>query len=297
MPRDKRPFIMVTDTMPEHPKIEPLSDSAFRLVVTTWCYCSRLMNDGVMTRAAWVRRGTPKARRELEEAGLVEDAGDGMVRIHDYTQHQRTAAEVQALSDKRAAAGAAGGKAKAANRLASATSKPLASAKQKPSKSLANGYQTSSRVEKRREETTASGGAAPQRETSKGLANASDGPTVQDLVAEWIDHCPGGRPKGSIVGMVAKRLQALVNDGADYAELRTALQHWQQRGLHPSALDAVFHELRTAGASPNRANSRPVTSPGGFDPAAALARAQAAAGYRLDDGSEQPPLPESWRAS
>lgn len=268
MPRDKRPFIMVADTMPEHPKVEALSDAAFRLLVTTWCYCSRQFNDGRIAAAAWSRRGTPKARRELEAAGLVELTEDGWVQVHDYTEHQRTAAEVQELSDKRAAAGAAGGKAKAANRLASASSKPVASAKQNASNPVANGWQSSSRVEKSREETTASGGAAPQRETSKELANASDGPTAQTLLAEWIDHCPE-RPPSRIVGQVAKELQGLLNDNLPYEAVRNGLAQWQRRGLHPSAIASVVHEMRTAGASPIRPRN------GGPDLDAAMARAQA----------------------
>ena len=271
MPRDKRPFIMVTDTMPEHPKIEALSDAAFRLLVTTWCYCSRQLNDGRITRAAWNRRGTPKARRELEAERLVEDAGDGWVQVHDWSEHQRTAAEVQELSEKRAAAGAAGGKAKAANRLANAASKPVASAKQTPSNGVAKTYQSSSRVEESREETTASGGAAPQRETGKVLASASDGPTAQTLVAEWIDHCRE-RPSSRVVGQVAKEVGGLLNDGLPYEAVRAGLQQWQIRGLHPSTIASVVHEMRNGSGRP----ARPTTTPGGFDPAAALARARAA---------------------
>lgn len=270
MPKDKRPFIMVTDTMPEHPKVEALSDAAFRLLVTTWCYCSRQMNDGRITAAAWTRRGTPKARRELEAAGLVE-LEDGMAVVHDYTEHQRTAADVQELTEKRAAAGAAGGKAKAAKRLAAATSNGLASAKQNASNGLANDQQTSSRVEERRGEQIASGGPNEPAVSGKVLASASNEPTAQTLVAEWIDHCPE-RPPSRVIGQVAKELQGMLNDGLPYPAVRAGLQQWQQRGLHPSTLASVVHEMRTATGRP----ARPATSPGGFDPAAAIARAAAA---------------------
>lgn len=266
MPRDKRPFIMVVDTMPEHPKVEALSDAAFRLLLETWCYCSRQLNDGRLSAVVWARRGTIDARRELEAEGLVEDAGDGYVQVHDWSQHQRTAAEVADLSEKRAAAGAAGGKAKAAKRVASAT----AGAKQTPSNGVAKTYQTSSRVEESREETTASGGAAPQRDPGKALASASvsAGPTAQDLVAEWIDHCPE-RPPSRVIGQVAKELAGCLNDGIPYEAVRAGLAQWQRRGLSPSLIASVVHELRTSGASPIRARN------GGPDLDAAMARAQA----------------------
>lgn len=122
MPRDPRPFITVHDGMPEHPKIEALSDTAFRLLVTTWCWCNRMRTDGKVKHASWVKRGTPKARTELINAGLAEVIDDG-VQMHDYLQHQRSAAEIDELSKKRSEAGRKGGKAKASG---------LASAKQMP---------------------------------------------------------------------------------------------------------------------------------------------------------------------
>lgn len=260
---------MVTDTMPEHPKIEALSDAAFRLLLETWCYCSRQLNDGRLSAVAWQRRGSPRARRELEDEGLVDEAGDGWVQVHDWAEHQRTAAEVRDLSEKRAAAGAAGGRAKAANRV----SKPVASAKQvakqTPSKPVANGQQSSSRVEESRVEL-ASGGAASQRGAGNGLANASDLPTAQTLLAEWIDHCPE-RPPSRVVGQVAKELAGLLNDGLPYEAVRAGLAQWQRRGLNPSLIASVVHEMRTAGGRPPTGR----TSTNGLDLDAAMARAQA----------------------
>lgn len=131
MPRDERTFITVHDGMPEHPKIEGLSDAAFRLMIEAWCWCSRNRTDGRIVDSSWRKRGTAKARAELLAARLVEPATDG-VYVHDYTQHQRTAAEIDALSAKRREAGSKGGKSRA-SALASATGV----AKQTASKSVA----------------------------------------------------------------------------------------------------------------------------------------------------------------
>lgn len=108
MPRDPRTFITVHDGMPEHAKIEPLTDAAFRLIIETWCYCSRNLNDGRITAAAWSKRGTQRTRRELIASGLVEVNDDGTITVHDYTEHQRTAAEVTEQRNVKAASGQAG---------------------------------------------------------------------------------------------------------------------------------------------------------------------------------------------
>jgi hypothetical protein len=90
---DARTYIRVHDGMPDHPKVESLSDRAFRLLIQTWCWCSRHLTDGVIPRQIWERRGTPKTRNELVTAGLVSIANDRIV-MHDYLEHQRSADQV-----------------------------------------------------------------------------------------------------------------------------------------------------------------------------------------------------------
>jgi general stress protein YciG len=124
--KDARTYIRVHDGMPDHPKIDNLSDAAFRLLVTMWCWCSRHLTDGRVPAGTWQRRGTTKARAELVAAHLADVAADGSVLMHDYTDHQRTADEVRALREKRAEAGRKGGKATArAQANASANGKQI----------------------------------------------------------------------------------------------------------------------------------------------------------------------------
>jgi hypothetical protein len=128
---DDRTYIRVHDGMPDHPKIEPLSDAAFRLLVTLWCWSARHLTDGKIPPGIWLRRGNSRARRELMGGGLVEvDDMSGIVQLHDYLEHQRSAEQVAELREKRREAGSRGGKAKAAKALASAKQVP----KQTPSK-------------------------------------------------------------------------------------------------------------------------------------------------------------------
>lgn len=106
---DDRTYIRVHDGMPDHPKIDALSDRAFRLLVTSWCWCSRHLTDGRIPLAVWNKRGTPASRKELVASGLIEvpEHAD-FVTMHDYLEHQRSADEVAAMRAQKAAAGKKG---------------------------------------------------------------------------------------------------------------------------------------------------------------------------------------------
>lgn len=96
-----RTWIVVHDGMPEHGKIEALSDRSFRALITLWCYCSRQLTDGHVPKAAWEKRTTAAIRRELVAAKLVEPQTGGDVVMHDYLDWQRSAADIEAASEKK----------------------------------------------------------------------------------------------------------------------------------------------------------------------------------------------------
>ncbi len=91
--RDDRTYIRLHDGMPDHPKIEGLSDKAFRVLIETWCWSSRQHADGCMSAKQWTKRAKPKVRRELEQAGLIKVVGTE-AQVHDYLKHQNSAAEI-----------------------------------------------------------------------------------------------------------------------------------------------------------------------------------------------------------
>jgi hypothetical protein len=99
-----RTWIVVHDGMPDHPKIEALSDRGFRALITLWCWCSRQLTDGHVPKKAWEKRTTPAVRRELAGAGLVEQLPGGDVAMHDYLDWQRSAVAVQTASEKKQSA-------------------------------------------------------------------------------------------------------------------------------------------------------------------------------------------------
>jgi hypothetical protein len=107
------------DNFPEHPKVEPLSDKAFRAHVMAICHCRRNTTDGHLS-ATTVRgiaarlNSTPKRwLPELVAAGLWHAApnGDGHW-IHDYQKYNSTAAEERAVRDKKREAGRKGARAR-----------------------------------------------------------------------------------------------------------------------------------------------------------------------------------------
>lgn len=78
---------------------------------------------------------------------------------------------------------------------------------------------------------------------------------AQQLVAEWLDHTPK-RPPNAVIGQVGKQLAALLAEGQDPDDLRRALAAWTTKGLHPSTLPSVVHEV----ANSSRTNGRPSAS-------------------------------------
>ena len=90
--------------LPEHAKVEGLSDKAFRALIELWCYCGRNRNDGVVTEKRW-KNVPPKVRAELIAAAMVDpiDIGGGVV-MHDFigpNGHQRSRQEIEEASEAR----------------------------------------------------------------------------------------------------------------------------------------------------------------------------------------------------
>jgi hypothetical protein len=141
--KDRRLFIRVAHDFPDHPETVGLSDKAFRYVVEFWCYCHRHNTDGKIPATLWDRVPL-KVQRELlvHYVDKIDNVLTNALQtddksvttsyvMHDYTEHQQTAEEIDDLIEKRRIAGSLGGKAKA-KRVASA----IANGKQTPSKAL-----------------------------------------------------------------------------------------------------------------------------------------------------------------
>ena len=80
-------WIKLDDTLPNNPKILPLSDKAFRLYIEGLCYANQYLTDGFLAQAVINRLDSGNASQELLDAGLWLEVEAGM-QIHDYCEHQ-----------------------------------------------------------------------------------------------------------------------------------------------------------------------------------------------------------------
>ena len=109
------PYLNIDDHYPEHPKIDALSDGAFRLHVAAMAYCAKELSDGTVPMSK-VRRLTPNYRpahlSELIVSRRFHRGGEGCgtdycpigtsgeVVVHDYLEWNKSK---QWWEDKRAA--------------------------------------------------------------------------------------------------------------------------------------------------------------------------------------------------
>lgn len=74
------PYLNIDDGFTEHPKVDTLSDAAFRLQVAALCYCAKHLTDGLIPRQR-VPRLTPRYRSalvtELLDAEVWHRGGEG----------------------------------------------------------------------------------------------------------------------------------------------------------------------------------------------------------------------------
>lgn len=111
MARPNWEYIRVDVLLPGHPKLAGLPRSARWTLIELWCFAGRYHTDGFVSDDVWGETGPSADRRKLVERGFAERV-DGGYMMHDFTGpdgHQRSLAEIKALSAKRAEAGRKGG--------------------------------------------------------------------------------------------------------------------------------------------------------------------------------------------
>jgi hypothetical protein len=86
----------------QHPKIQELSDAAYRWLQNCWAYAGKYETDGTLP-PGYVRTIPPRVRRELDASNLwYQNGTPGGRTIHDWLQHQPSKAKLDA--DRKAAA-------------------------------------------------------------------------------------------------------------------------------------------------------------------------------------------------
>lgn len=110
------PWARFDDRFPDHEKIVPLSNSAFRLHVTAICYANAQLTDGyisvgVLRRIGWACDDLDADVAQLCAHNLWERAEEGYL-VHDYLEYnpsrEEELAKQQRISNERSKAGKAG---------------------------------------------------------------------------------------------------------------------------------------------------------------------------------------------
>ncbi|CRK59045.1 hypothetical protein [Alloactinosynnema sp. L-07] len=294
--RDERTFIAVHDGIEDHPKIAELSDAAFRLLVTTWGYCSRYTTDGFVKDAVWRKRGTPKARRELE-AELVHKPGHdcpkcppvppGYVRFHDYLEHQRSAKDIEERQEQKREAGRRGNHQRwhvdqnivePSCRYCTGQQDDGSQVRSQPPSQTGSQTDRETIAEEEVEEeekkkiTTPVGGKPHQprasaKTTAAELDATAHSPTAFKLVRNYADTC-ARRPPTKVLTALAVQVDLLLAEDWPHPDIGRALAELGARGKHAKLLPDIAHEL--ANRSPTNGNgARPSSS----DSAAAAVQA------------------------
>ena len=77
-------------------------------------------------------------------------------------------------------------------------------------------------------------------------AGSADAPssdvTAQQLIAEYVTSC-AKRPPRQVLGHLGKHIAAMLAEGIGPDDVRRGLTAWHAKGLHPSTLPSVVHEV------------------------------------------------------
>ncbi|SDN18601.1 hypothetical protein [Streptomyces wuyuanensis] len=275
--KDKRTYVKVHDGLPDHPKIIEAGGEAGWLYICGLAYASRQLTDGVLPKRL-VPRLTDGSKPEASASALVRvglwhegehdcptcpEAGADAYVIHDYLEHQRSAAEVADLRAKRSAAGQRGGKRSGESRRAAsgaeANREASASAKAKQA-----GSKTEPETETETEE---------EQKTSRTPAESEDTPPRHDVervckhLASVIEK--GGDKRPRITAKWRTDMRRLIDiDGVtpDHAIAAIDWAHaddfWNAHILTPAKLREKYPTLRRQATNQRRQQpAGPQTAP------------------------------------
>jgi hypothetical protein len=273
--KDKRTYVKVHDGLPDHPKIIEAGGEAGWLYICGLAYASRQLTDGVLPKRL-VPRLTDGSKPEASASALVRvglwhegehdcpncpEAGADTYVIHDYLEHQRSAAEVADLRAKRAAAGQRGGKRSGESRRAAsgaeANREASASAKAKQARSK-NEPETETETEE-------------EQKTSRTPAEPEDAPARHDVervcrhLASVIEK--GGDKRPRVTAKWRTDMRRLIDiDGITPDQAITAIDwahaddFWNAHILSPAKLREKYPTLRRQ-ATRQQGNAGAPTAP------------------------------------
>jgi hypothetical protein len=224
MATDRRTYVRVHDGLPDHPKIAEVGGMAAWLYVSGLCYASRHLTDGIIPIRLVARlTDLPDAEAlasRLLEANLWHRAqhdckdcpqGIGAVYVvHDYMDHQRSAAEVRELSEKRAAAGRNGGRASGETRRGNAKAEANAKQVLKQTRSKIEA-ETETETQLKEEELLTSATASPPADAK---------PKVASKQPKKAKAAPEPRP--DVEALCNRLVELMAENGSDKPDVSDA---------------------------------------------------------------------------
>jgi hypothetical protein len=232
MPTPTDRFIKVHHGFPDHAKTMELSDKAFRHLITAWCFCAANRTDGKLTSRQIQKIFTTKTLLELIANGFVHRDGNAY-EMHEFLDHQQSAADYDAMREKRAAAGRLGGQAKARN-ATGAVANGVALAKQTSSTMLSK-HVAEVEVEVEREELqpqTSSVVAPPVARATRG-GRLPDDFTVTPEMRAWAAQRVPGMDLGWHTEKFINHWQSATGASATKSDWVKAWKNWLMRDYEP----------------------------------------------------------------
>ena len=247
------PWFRVDDNLGFHHKVIAAGNPAMGLWVRAGSVCASQLTDGFVADHMIASLGTTAQAKRLVEVGLWDRVKGGYT-FHEWDERQPRREDVEA------------------ERAAAKERMRLAREKKRKAAQEANTQASGSRSGDVRPNTERTSGEVretfgdpnptqpdPTRPNPPRSVSGSDeppsrdlaivdaeivteGPTAQTLTAEWIDHCVE-RPPRNVIGQVSKQLKQMLDEGIDPDRIRRALAEWNRKGLHPSTLPSVVHEI------------------------------------------------------
>lgn len=161
MPRDARLFMTFPIDFDEHPKVEPLSDAAFRAFVSMNGYSRRQDLDGRIPKAVARKRWGDKVMSELvashpERPLVYLDITIDSYVIRDYAEHQETTTSIEARRQRNAENGRKGGRPRKNQAVTESDTHSVTESDSDPGTQSASDQKAESRVQRTTTKTSSS---------------------------------------------------------------------------------------------------------------------------------------------
>jgi hypothetical protein len=232
--------------MPQHHKVAPLSDAAFRLHITAMAWSVESKSDGriplgVPKTLTCAPRGKALVNvlSELVTTKVWLSLGDDGYEIHDFLQWNLSAKDIAARSEAKAIAGQAGGRARvkhlleASLRDAQAESKPLSLSlpKSRPERDLSDRRAAPDVSQDSLDSFVADPRLLLEREN------------VRKLFAAW--RTSTGHADAKFDKKRETRLRSRLRDGFTYEQLILVLKNWRNDPYLAGSSGKVYDGIET----------------------------------------------------